>query len=78
MRRILNTTAIPKPARHEGDQRTDYFLVDLDVSQAEQIMEHLIDAELIGFFVFILDEQERLRSILRTQLGDRSTVANEA
>lgn len=43
--KILRSAPIAKPELHTGDARADCFLVDLDVSEAEQIMEYLIDAE---------------------------------
>jgi hypothetical protein len=45
LREILNSAPIPKPSLHNGDKHTDYFLVNLNVAEAEQIAEHLGDAE---------------------------------
>ena len=43
--KLLESAPIAKPELHTGDAGTDWFLVDVDVSGAEQIMEYLIDAE---------------------------------
>jgi hypothetical protein len=36
---------ISKPELHTGGEDTDYFIVKLDVAEAEQIVEYLLDAE---------------------------------
>jgi hypothetical protein len=42
---ILRQAPIAKPELHTREERTDCFLVEIDVAEAEQIMEYLIDAE---------------------------------
>ena len=42
---VLSGDPVLKPELHQGDERSDYFIVDLNVSEAEQIMEHLVVAE---------------------------------
>ena len=42
---ILDGNPVEKPELHTGDKYTDYFKVELNTAQAEQIVEHLIDLE---------------------------------
>ena len=45
LREVLDGTPISKPALHAGGEDTEYFIVKLDVAEAEQIIEYLLDAE---------------------------------
>ena len=45
LREIFSVAPIPKPLLHRGGSHTDYFLVELNVAEAEQIVEYLVDAE---------------------------------
>jgi len=42
---ILKSVPISKPHLHNGNQDTDYFQITLNLSEAEQIVEYLLDAE---------------------------------
>jgi len=45
LQEILGNAPVSKPLLHNGDKHTDYFLVTLNVAEAEQIIEYLLDAE---------------------------------
>ena len=45
LQEILRSEPITKPLLHNGGKHTDYFLVVLDVAEAEQIADCLVDAE---------------------------------
>ena len=45
LQEILRSAPVSKPLLHNGGKHTDYFLVKLNVSEAEQIVEYLVDAE---------------------------------
>jgi hypothetical protein len=45
LQEILKTPPVQKPELHNADKGTDYFLVTLNESEAEQIVEYLVDAE---------------------------------
>lgn len=45
LQEILRRAPVSKPLLHNGGKDTDYFLVTLNVAEAEQIVEHLVDAE---------------------------------
>ena len=45
LQEILKSSSVSKPLLHNGDKHTDYFLVTLNVAEAEQIVEYLVDAE---------------------------------
>lgn len=38
---ILKSKSIEKPTHHEGDEKTDYFLVQVAIEDAEEIVEEL-------------------------------------
>ncbi len=42
---ILKGEPISKPNLHNGNKDTDYFVVKLNIAEAEQIVEYLLDAE---------------------------------
>jgi len=45
LQEILSGAPVLKPLLHNGGKHTDYFLVTLDIAEAEQIVEYLVDAE---------------------------------
>ncbi len=45
LREVLEGAPISKPELHTGGEGADYFIVKLDVAEAEQIVEYLLDAE---------------------------------
>ena len=45
LREMLKGTPISKPALHAGAEAADYFIVKLNVAEAEQLVEYLLDAE---------------------------------
>jgi hypothetical protein len=45
LQEILKSASVSKPLLHTGGKHTDYFLVMLNVVEAEQIVEYLVDAE---------------------------------
>ena len=45
LQEILRSAPVSKPLLHNGNKHTDYFLVRLNVAEAEQIVEYLVDAE---------------------------------
>ncbi len=45
LQEILRSATVSKPLLHNGGKHTDYFLVTLNVSEAEQIAGYLLDAE---------------------------------
>jgi hypothetical protein len=42
---ILQTSPLSKPEKHKGDKSTDYFLIDLEESDAAAIVDHLLEKE---------------------------------
>jgi len=42
---ILNSRPIEKPTMHSGNEHTDFFRVSVSTSEAEQIVEFLLDLE---------------------------------
>jgi hypothetical protein len=45
LRAVLESEVLPKPELHRGSEESDCFIVKLDVVEAEEIAEHLLDAE---------------------------------
>jgi len=45
LQEILRSAPVSKPLLHNGGKETDYFLVTLDVAEAELIADCLVDAE---------------------------------
>lgn len=45
LQEILRGAPVSKPLLHNADKHTDYFLVKLNLAEAEQIVEYLVDAE---------------------------------
>lgn len=45
LQEILSGEPVPKPLLHNGSKHTDYFLVKLNVAEAEQIADYFVDAE---------------------------------
>ena len=66
LQEILRGAPISKPGLHNNDKDTDYFLVTLNVAEAEQIMEYLIDAETdsVGRFGETTQQSSRFASLV--------------
>lgn len=45
LREVLNGTIVPKPDLHDGSKESDYFLIRLNLDEAEQIQDYLFEAE---------------------------------
>ena len=45
LRDVLSGVPVRKPKLHQGGESSDCFIVTINVAEAEQIMEYLVDAE---------------------------------